>query len=88
MRTSIEWTSIECMRACIEWTNNVIGSRERAKHIDIRKLFVHEAAQPGHLRLKRVSTDDQCTDVFTKSPQPAQFATIIAHLLQQTWPGS
>ena len=23
--------------ACIEWGNNVIGGRERAKHIDIRK---------------------------------------------------
>ena len=53
--------------ACIEWTNNVIGGRERAKHIDIRKLFAHEAAQIGHLRLKRVSTDDQLADVFTKS---------------------
>ncbi len=29
--------------ACIEWGNNVIGGRERAKHIDIRKHFVHEA---------------------------------------------
>ena len=45
--------------ACIEWTNNVIGGRERAKHIEIRKHFAHEAAQIGHLRLKRVSTDDQ-----------------------------
>ena len=50
--------------ACIEWTNNVIGGRERAKHIDTRKHFAHEAAQAaqiGHLRpsLKRVSTDDQ-----------------------------
>ena len=25
--------------ACIQWTNNVIGGRERAKHIDIRKHF-------------------------------------------------
>ena len=27
--------------ACIEWGNNVIGGRERAKHIDIRKHFAH-----------------------------------------------
>ena len=33
--------------ACIEWTNNVIGARERARHIDIPQL--------GHLRLKRAS---------------------------------
>ena len=28
--------------ACIEWSNNVIGGRERAKHIDIRNHFSHE----------------------------------------------
>ena len=30
--------------ACIEWGNHIIGGRERAKHIDIRKHF----AQPPH----------------------------------------
>ncbi len=25
--------------ACIEWGNHVIGGRERAKHIDLRKHF-------------------------------------------------
>ncbi len=29
--------------ACIEWDNHIIGGRERAKHIDIRKHFAHEA---------------------------------------------
>ena len=29
--------------ACIEWGNNVIGGRERAKHIDIREHFAHDA---------------------------------------------
>jgi hypothetical protein len=28
--------------ARIEWGNNFIGGRERAKHIDIRTHFVHE----------------------------------------------
>jgi hypothetical protein len=27
--------------ACIEWGNHVIGGREHAKHIDIRKHFAH-----------------------------------------------
>ena len=81
--------------AFIEWTNNVIasdspliGGRERAKHIDIRQHFAHEAAKLGHLRLKRVSTTDQLAYVFTNSLQPAQFATIIARILRQKWPGS
>ena len=41
--------------ACIEWGNNVIGGRERAKHIDIRKHFAHEVIQNGHMRLIRDS---------------------------------
>ena len=44
--------------ACIEWTDNVIGGRVRAKHIEIRKHFAHEAAQIGHLRRKRASTTE------------------------------
>ena len=62
----------------------MIGGRERAKHIDIRKHFAHEAAQIGDLCLKRVFTDDQLVDVFTTILQPAQFATIIALLLRRT----
>ena len=42
--------------ACIEWGNHIIGDRERAKHIDIRKHFAHEAIQNRHMRLIRVST--------------------------------
>ena len=56
---------------CIEWSNNVIGGGERAKYINIRKHFAHEAAQLGHLFLDRVSTTDQLADVFTKSLKPA-----------------
>ncbi len=37
--------------ACIEWGNHVIGGRERAKHIDIRKHFAHEVIQNGHMNL-------------------------------------
>ncbi len=42
--------------ACIEWGNNVIGGRERAKHIDIRKHFAHEVIQNGAMRLIKVPT--------------------------------
>ena len=40
--------------ACIEWGNNVIGGRERAKHIDIRKHFAHEVIQNAQKRLVKV----------------------------------
>ena len=56
--------------ACIEWSNNVIGGRERAKRIDIRKHYAHEAIQLGHVKLVRVATADQLADVLTKGLQP------------------
>jgi hypothetical protein len=45
--------------ACIEWGNNIIGGRERAKHIDIRKHFANEVIQDGEMRLVRVPTSSQ-----------------------------
>ena len=74
--------------ACIEWTNNVIGGRERAMHTDIRKHFAHEAAQLGHLRLYRVSTADQLADLFTKSLQPKLHAARVARILRRPWQDS
>ena len=49
--------------ACIEWANHVMGGRERAKHIDIRKHFAHEAVQNGHMRLHKIATEDQLADI-------------------------
>ncbi len=51
---------------CIEWGNNVIGGRERAKHIDIRKHFAHEVIRNGEMKLIKVSTTSQLADIFTK----------------------
>jgi hypothetical protein len=45
--------------ACIEWGNHIIGGRERANHIDIRKHFAYEVIQNRHMRLIGVPTDEQ-----------------------------
>ena len=59
--------------ACIEWGNHVIGGRERAKHIDIRKHFAHETIQNRQMRLIQVETSSQLADIFTKPLQLQQF---------------
>jgi len=59
--------------ACIEWGNHVIGGRERAKHIDIRKHSAHETIQNRHMRLIKVDTSNQLADIFTKPLQLPQF---------------
>jgi hypothetical protein len=57
--------------ACIEWGNNVIGGREHAKHIDIRKHFAHEVIQNGHMKLIRVSTTSQLAHLNQAAALPA-----------------
>jgi hypothetical protein len=60
--------------AWIEWGNLVIGGRERAKHIDIRKHFAHETNQSRKMRLIKMDTSGQLErDIFTKPQQLPQF---------------
>ena len=72
--------------ACIEWANHVIGGRERAKHIDIRKHFAHEAVQNGHMRLYKIPTEYQLADLLTKGLQLAQFEKGLYSLLGEDPP--
>jgi hypothetical protein len=80
--TSKSWTLVyDDNNACIEWSNNIIGGRERAKHIDIRKKFSHKAVQNGHLRLILVNTSKQPADIFTKGLHPQPLATCNKSIL-------
>ena len=68
--------------ACIEWGNNVIGGRERAKHIDIRKHFAHEVIQNGKMRLVQVATALQLADIFTKPLHYPQWKACVEGILR------
>ena len=59
--------------ACIEWGNHVIGGRERAEHIDIRKHFAHETIQDLKMHLIKVDTSRQLAGIFTKLLQLQQY---------------
>ena len=72
--------------ACIEWSNHVMGGRERAKHIDIRKHFAHEAVQNGHMRLYKIPTEYQLADLLTKGLQLGQFEKCLYSLLGEDPP--
>jgi hypothetical protein len=70
--------------ACIEWGNNVIGGRERAKHIDILKHFAHEVIQNGQMKLIRVTTTFQLAEILTKQLHFQQYlACVIGNLGQK-----
>jgi hypothetical protein len=67
--------------ACIEWGNNVIGGRERAKHIDIRKHFAHEVIQNREMRLVKIPTSAQLADILTKGLHLPQVLMCVDGLL-------
>jgi hypothetical protein len=71
--------------ACIEWGNHVIGGRERAKHIDIRKHFAHEVIQNGKMTvmLVRVPTASQLADILTKPLHFPQWQACVAGILNK-----
>ena len=72
--------------ACIEWSKHVLGGRERAKHIDIRKQFAHEAVQNGHIWLYQISTEYQLADLLTKPLQLGPFEKCLYSLLGEDPP--
>jgi hypothetical protein len=67
--------------ACIEWGNNVIGRRERAKHIDIRKHFAHEVIMNGEMKRIKVSTTSQLADILTKGLHLPHFPACVNGVL-------
>ena len=41
-------------RTCIAWSEGSVGGSNRAKHIDLRKHFVHEAVLANYIKLEAV----------------------------------
>ncbi len=73
--------------AGIEWGGNtVVGGRERAKRIDIRKPFAHEVIQTGHMQLLRVSTTSQlASDILSKPVHFPQYLACVSPQASCQW---
>ena len=50
----------------IHWSEGSVGGSDRAKHIDLRKHFVHDARQQGILQLKKIDSEFNEADLLTK----------------------
>jgi len=55
---------------CIAWSEGSVGGSERAKHIDLRVHFVHEARTAGHLELRKLDSKVNAADILTKASTP------------------
>ena len=53
--------------SCIAWAAGAVCGAERAKHIDLRKYFVHDAVANKILKLVPIASKLNSADIFTKS---------------------
>ena len=51
---------------CIAWSEGSIGGSARAKHVDLRAHFLHDAVNAGHLVLQKIDTKLNYADILTK----------------------
>ncbi len=58
---------------CIKWAGGAVGGTDRAKHIDLREHFVHEAQSNKVLQLEPVNGADNVADLLTKPLLKAAF---------------
>ena len=78
--------SANCATSPVEWSNHIMGGRERAKHIDIRKHFANEAVKNGHIRLFPIPTEFQLAEVLTKGIHRSRFECCLYSLLGEDPP--
>jgi hypothetical protein len=67
---------------CIAWSEGSVGGSDRAKHVDLRMHFVHEARQAGHLQLHKIDSKLNGADILTKaSTSPDVFADLRRRIM-------
>ena len=67
---------------CIAWSEGSVGGSERAKHVDLRMHFVHEARAAGHLHLHKIESRLNAADILTKaSTSPDIFADLRRRIM-------
>jgi hypothetical protein len=66
---------------CIKWAGGAVGGTDRAKHIDLREHFVHEAVSNKVLQLEPVDSVDNVADLLTKPLLKALFLPLRTRIM-------
>ena len=72
---------LEDNRTCIAWSEGSVGGSDRAKHIDLRQHFVHDAVHAKVLKLEVVRSADNVADIFTKPLPKTPFLVLRKQLM-------
>ena len=68
-------------RTCVAWSEGSVGGSDRAKHIDLREHFVHDAVQRGSLKLRPIASASNVADLLTKPLSPVVFSVLRKALM-------
>jgi hypothetical protein len=66
---------------CIAWSEGSVGGSDRAKHIDLREHFVHDAVKEDVLKLVVVASTDNVADILTKPLSKAPFQLLRKRIM-------
>ena len=66
---------------CIAWSEGSVGGSDRAKHIDLREHFVHDAVKDDVLKLFVVASTDNVADILTKPLSKAPFQLLRTRIM-------
>ena len=66
---------------CIAWSEGSIGGSDKAKHIDLREHFVHDAVKKDVLKLVVISSADNVADLLTKPLSKAPFQLLRKRIM-------
>jgi hypothetical protein len=70
---------------CIAWSEGSVGGSERAKHVDLRMHFVHEARAAGHLHLHKIDSRLNAADILTKAARPPRLRISLLTSAVASW---
>ena len=65
----------------ISWSEGAVGGSDRAKHIDLRQHYVHDAVSQGVLKLVKVPSEENLADLFTKPLPKDRFLVLRKRLM-------
>ena len=66
---------------CIKWANGAVGGTDRAKHIDLREHFIHEAQEKQIVHLEPIEGLKNIADLLTKPLLKCRFLILRKQLM-------